>query len=111
MSPSKDPSAAASSRDQARSRLRTLTRVALFASTGATVGIGIVVAKEHPGSSGATATSNQSSRGANATTPSSESTGNSGTSSAGNTGNSGLSSVAPTITSQRPAVTSGGTSR
>ena len=37
------------SRDKARSRLRTLTRAAVFAATGATAVIGIVVAHEHPG--------------------------------------------------------------
>lgn len=112
MSPRNDPNAAAR-RDHARARLSNLTRVALLATTGATVGLGILVAKEHPGSSGATsANSGQSSGGTNATTPSSSSssTGNSGSSSSGNTGNNG-SSVAPSTSSQTPTVTSGGTSR
>lgn len=110
MSPRNDASAAAR-RDHARARLRNLTRVALFATTGATVGLGILVAKEHPGSSGATTATSGQSGGTNATTPASSSTGNSGSSSSGNTGNSSSSSVTPSISSQTPSVTSGGTSR
>ena len=111
MSAQKDPNAGAS-RDQARARLRNLTRVALFATTGATVGIGIVVAHEHPGKSAAsTKTTTQSTRGDTGTTGSSGNTGNSGSSSTGNTGNSGSSSFSPGTTSQKPSVTSGGSSR
>ena len=108
MSSQRDPSAGAS-RDQARARLRTLTNAALLAATGATVGIGIVVAHEHPGKSAAGATtSGQSTGGTTGTTGSSGDTGNSGSFSTGNTGNSGASSFSPGISSQRPSVTSGG---
>jgi hypothetical protein len=111
MSPQKDPNAGAS-RDQARARLRTLTRVALFATTGATVGIGIVVAHEHPGKSAAsTTTTGQSTGGSTGTTGSSGNTGNSGSSSTGNIGNSGSSSFSPSTSSQKPSVTSGGSGR
>jgi hypothetical protein len=114
MSAHSDPNAGAS-RDQARARLRNLTRIALFTTAGATVGIGIVVAHEHAGKSAAgTTTSGPSTGGSTGTTGSSGSTGdtgNSGSVSTGNTGNSGGSSFSPSISSQRPAVTSGGTSR
>lgn len=115
MSAHKDQSAGAS-RDQARTRLRNLTRVALFATAGATVGIGIVVAHEHPGKSAASTTSGSSTGGDDGTTSSSgstgntgsSSTGNTGTSSSGNTGNSGVSSNSPSTSLQTPSVTSGG---
>ena len=114
MSAQNDPTAGAS-RDRARARLHNVTRIALFASAGATVGIGIVVAHEHPGKSAASnTTSGQSTGGSTGTTGSSGSTGgtgNTGSSSTGNTGNSGASSFSPSISSQRPSVTSGGTSR
>jgi hypothetical protein len=114
MSPQNEQSAGAG-REQGRARLRTLTRVALLATTGATVGIGIVIAHEHPGSSGATAKGGSS--GSSGTTASSGSTGSTGTTgSTGNTGssstgNTGSSSSAPSSSSSRPSVTSGGTSR
>ena len=108
MPPQRDPNAGAS-RDQARARLRALTNAALVAATGATVGIGIVVAHEHPGKSAAGATtSGQTSGGATGTTGSTGSTGNSGSSSTGDTGNSGSSSFSPGTSSQTPSVTSGG---
>jgi hypothetical protein len=120
MSAQKDPNAGAS-RDRARARLRNLTGVALFATTGATVGIGIVVAQEHPGKSAASSTtSGRSTQGSTGTTGSSGSTGSTGntgntgsssTGNTGNTGNSGGSSTSPSISSQKPTVTSGGTSR
>ena len=119
MSAPRVPSAGAS-RDQARARLRNLTGVALFATTGATVGIGMVVAEEHPGKSAASSTtSGRSTSGGTGTTGSSGSTGNtgssatgnSGSSASGNSGNSGGSSFSPSTSSQKPSVTSGGTSR
>lgn len=114
MSPKREPNASAS-RDQARARVRSLTRVALLATTGATVGIGVVVAHEHRGTSAASSTtSGKTTGGGTATTPSSSSSGNTGstsTGSTGNTGNTGASSSAPSSTTQAPAVTSGGTSR
>ena len=107
MSAQKDQSARAS-RDKARARLRNLTGVALVATTGATAGIAIVVAHEHPGKSAAsTATTGQSTGG---TTGSSGNTGDTG-SSTGNTGNSGASSFSPSISSKTPSVTSGGSGR
>ncbi len=116
MSAKKDQNARAS-RDQARARLRTVTSAALFATTGATVGIAIVVAHEHPGKSAATTTSGESTGGTTGTTGSSGKTGNNTGdtgdtgSSTGNTGNSGASSFSPSITSRTPSVTSGGSSR
>lgn len=113
MSSPKDPSAGAS-RDRARARLRKLTSAALFATTGATVAIGIVVAHEHPGKSATSTTTSDHSTGGS-TTSSSGSTDNTGSSgesgSSGNTGNSGASSFSPSISSRTPSVTSGGTSR
>lgn len=110
----KNPNAAAI-RDRTRTRLRTLTNAALLAATGATVGIGVVVAHEHPGKSVAgTTTSGQPTGGATGTTGSSDNsgiTGNSGSFSTGNSrysGNSGASSFSPGTSSQSPAVTSGG---
>jgi hypothetical protein len=110
MSAHKDPNAGAG-RDQARARLRNLTSVALFATTGATVGIAIVVAHEHPGKSAAgTTASGRSTGGTTGTTGSSGNTGDTG-SSTGNTGNSGASSFSPSISSRTPSVTSGGSGR
>ena len=111
MSAQRDPNAGAS-RDQARARLRTLTSSALLAATGATVGIAIVVAHEHPGKSAAGATtSGQSTGGTAGTTGTTGNTGNSGSSSTGDTGNSGASTSSPSISSQTPSVTSGGSHR
>ena len=110
MSAQKDRNAGAS-RDQARARLRTLTGSALLAATGATVGIGIVVAHEHPGKSAASTTSGQSTGGTSGTTGTTGSTGNTGSSSTGDTGNSGASTSSPSISTQTPSVTSGGSHR
>lgn len=108
MSAQRVPNAGAR-RDHARARLRTLTNATLLTATGATVGIAVVVAHEHPGKSAAsTTTSGQSSDGASGTTGSSDDTGSSST---GNTGNSGSSSYSPSISSQTPSVTSGGSGR
>jgi hypothetical protein len=111
MSAQRVPNAGAR-RDHARARLRTLTNASLLAATGATVGIAVVVAHEHPGKSAAsTSTSGQSTAGSTGTTGSSDDTGNSGSSTSGNTGNSGSSSFSPSVSSQSPSVTSGGSSR
>jgi hypothetical protein len=110
MSAQKTPNAGAS-RDKARARLRNLTGVTLFATAGATAGIAIVVAHEHPGKSAASTTaSGQSTGGTTGTTGSSGNTGSTG-SSTGNTGNSGASSSSPSISSNTPSVTSGGSGR
>lgn len=110
MSAQRVPNAGAS-RDRARVRLHTLTNAALLAATGATVGIAVVVAHEHPGKSAAgTTTSGQSTAGSTGTTGSSDDTDDSG-SSTGNTGNSGSSSFSPSISSRTPSVTSGGSGR
>ena len=92
------------SRCGAQSRLRTLTTGAILAATGATVVIGVAVAREHPGSA---STSNVTS---GASSPSSGSTG-SGTTT-GSTGNTGTSTTTttPTASSSTPSVTSGGSS-
>ncbi len=99
-------------RDKARVRLRTLTNAALLAATGATVGIGIVVAQEHPGKSASGSTTSGGSTGSTAGTGTTGSSGNTGddtgSSSSGNTGNSGASSFSPSSSSQTPSVTSGG---
>lgn len=111
MSAHRDPNAV-TRRDQARARLRTLTNASLLAATGATVGIAVVVAHEHPGKSAAsTTTSGQSTAGSTGTTGESDDTGNSGSSATGNTGNSGSSSFSPSISSRTPSVTSGGSGR
>lgn len=113
MSAQRNPNAGAS-RDQARARLRTLTNATLLAATGATVGIAVVVAHEHPGKSAAsTTTVGQSTAGSTGTAGSSEDddTGNSGSSSTGTTGNSGTSSFSPSVSTQSPSVTSGGSGR
>jgi hypothetical protein len=101
-----------SGRQQAWSRVRTLTRASVLAATGLTALIGVVIAKEHAGSSSNTAAAGNSggSTGATTTTvpPTSESD------DSGNTGNSGSTSsgtAAPSITFSRPSVTSGGSSR
>jgi hypothetical protein len=110
MSANKDRNAGAS-RDQARARLRTLTNAALLATTGATVGIAVVVAHEHPGKSAAgTSTSGRSTVANTGSSGASGDDGNTGTSSTANTGNSGSSS-SPSVSSQSPAVTSGGSAR
>jgi hypothetical protein len=110
MSAHKDRNAGAS-RDQTRARLRTLTNAALLATTGATVGIAVVVAHEHPGKSAAsTSTSGKSTVANTGSSGGSGADGNSGTSSTANTGNSG-SSLSPSTSSQSPSVTSGGSSR
>jgi hypothetical protein len=108
MSANKDRNAGAS-RDQARARLRTLTNAALLATTGATVGIAVVVAHEHPGKSAA-GTSTRSTVANTGSSGASGTDGNTGTSSTANTGNSGSSS-SPSVSSQSPAVTSGGSAR
>jgi hypothetical protein len=94
-------------RERAKAHLRALTRGAIFAATGATVAIGVVVAHDRPGA-GAARTTASSGATSSSTTPSNNtSTSDSGT--AGNTGDTGTSS--PTTSSMSPAVTSGGTSR
>jgi hypothetical protein len=109
MSAHKDRNAGAS-RDQTRARLRTLTNAALLATTGATVGIAVVVAHEHPGKSAASTSSSGRSSVANTGSTGGSGDGNTGTSSTANSGNSG-SSFSPSISSQSPSVTSGGSSR
>ena len=99
-------------RDKVRSRLRTLTRGAIFAATGATVMIGVVVSRDHPGSGhtgkGAGATTSGSS-GSVSTSAGSRSS-SSSSSNTGSTGNTGSSSSSPSISQSTPAVTSGGSS-
>lgn len=112
------------SRDKARSRLRALTRGAVFAATGATVVIGVVVSRDHPGSSstakvtgtsGTSSGSGAATTGGSSATSGSSSSGNSGTTGStgntGNTGNTGTSSSAPSVSQSSPTVTSGGSSR
>src|SRR6185437_361172 len=109
MSAHRVPNAAAR-RDLARARLRTLTNGALLAATGATVGIAVVVAHEHPGKSAASATtasqstSGQTTAGSTGTTGSSDDAGESGSSSTGATGNSGSSSFSPSVSTRTPSV-------
>ena len=81
------------SRDKARARLRTLTRGAVLAATGATVAIGIVVSHDNSGKAPGSARSGSSGSGSTSTNVAgggSSSSGNSGNS--GNTGNTGSSS-------------------
>jgi len=105
------------SRAKARSRLRTLTRGAVLAATGATAVIGVVVAHDHSGASTSLRTGSDSSTSSSggatssSSTGTSASTGNTGTSgSTGNTGNLGTSSSTPSRSSSTPNVVSGGTS-
>ncbi len=102
-------------REKARSRLRTLTRGAIFAATGATVVIGVVVSRDHPGArstgKGAAATTSGSSGSVSTSAGSgSSSSSSSNTGSTGNTGNTGSSSSSPSISQSTPTVTSGGSS-
>ena len=109
-------------REKARSRLRNLTRGVVVAAAGATVVIGVVVSRDHPGSAhlGQRRHEGTSSRlrrspttngGSSATSGSSSSgtTGSTGTT--GTTGNTGTSSSAPSVSQSSPTVTSGGSSR
>ena len=104
-------------REQVQGRLRHVTRAAVLAAVGATAGIGIVVAHDHPGASGSAATTDGSSGSGTATTDntgegSTTNTGAGATSSnTGSTGNTGGFSTAPSASTTRPTVTSGGTSR
>ncbi len=95
-------------RERTTSRLRWLSRGAVFAATGATVVIGVVVAHEHSGAGSA------GTAGTNGSTDSGSVTTTTVAGSAPTTNNSGTSSgdsSAPTITNATPSVTSGGTSR
>ncbi len=108
-------------REKARSRLRNLTRGVVVAAAGATVVIGVVVSRDHPGSatSGSSATRGTSSgsgaattNGGSSATSGSSSTGSTGsTGTTGTTGNTGTSSSAPSVSQSSPTVTSGGSSR
>ncbi len=101
------------SRDKARARLRTLTRGAVLAATGATVAIGIVVSHDHAGNASGSARSGSSGSGSTSTNIAGggSSSGNTRTiGNSGNTGNTGSSSSAPSVSQSTPAVTSGGSS-
>jgi hypothetical protein len=84
-------------RGRADARLRRLTRVAALLATGATVAIGVVVAKEHPGASATSPTVPAQ----NPTAPSTTKT----------RGPSPGAVSPPSRTRSHPVVTSGGTSR
>ncbi len=113
MSPVEQPNTP-ESRERARSRLRSLTRGAVVAATGATVVIGVVVSRDHPGSGSTGKTSGAATSGSsdsnNTTIAGSGSSSSSNTGSTGNTGNTGSSSSSPSISQSTPAVTSGGSS-
>ncbi|HWF15697.1 MAG TPA: hypothetical protein VG244_05905 [Acidimicrobiales bacterium] len=101
-------------REKVQGRLRHVTRAAVLAAAGATVGIGIVVAHDHPGASGAGTSASNGSHSATTNTGdgSTSNTGEGSTSAnTGSTGNTGGFSTAPSSSSSTPAVTSGGTSR
>jgi len=126
MSPTDEPNTP-ESRDKARSRLRTLTRGAVFAAAGATVVIGVVVSRDHPGSgttgkvtattgsssgSGSTSGASTTTGGSSGTSGTTGTTGNTGTTgTTGTTGNTGTSSSTPSASQSTPTVTSGGSSR
>jgi len=108
------PQPTPSDRQNAWSRVRTLTRASVLAATGLTAVIGVVVAKEHAGSSAATTGSSGNGTGTTNTTTPGSSSGNSGNT--GNTGSSGSGSTSsgatsPSITFSPPSATSGGSSR
>ena len=91
-------------RARAQARIRRLTGLAVVLAGGATVCIGLVVAKEHPGTS---AGSNPS-----ATTPPTTAVpGGTATPSSPVTAPTTTVTGPPTTTTTRPVVTSGGTSR
>ncbi|MGD0749699.1 MAG: hypothetical protein ABSB68_18065 [Acidimicrobiales bacterium] len=126
MSPTDEPNTP-ESRDKATSRLRTLTRGAVFAAAGATVVIGVVVSRDHPGSgstgkvttttgsssgSGSTSGASTTTGGSSGTSGTTGTTGNTGTTgTTGTTGNTGTSSSTPSASQSTPTVTSGGSSR
>jgi cytoskeletal protein RodZ len=88
------------SRERADVLVRRLTRSAVLVATGATVLVGVIVAKEHPGASaGARATETTLPRHPTTSTPTAPSK------------SSPTSSRPPTTTTRRPVATSGGTSR
>jgi len=95
-------------REQARSRLRALTRGAVFAAAGATVVLGVVVSRDHPGSSTTDKFTGTASTSSGAATTNGASSATSGSSSSGNTG---TSSSTPSVSQSTPTVTSGGSSR
>ena len=110
MSPTDEPNTP-ESRDKATSRLRTLTRGAVFAAAGATVVIGVVVSRDHPGS-GSTSGASTTTGGSSGTSGTTGTTGNTGTTgTTGTTGNTGTSSSTPSASQSTPTVTSGGSSR
>lgn len=84
-------------RGRADARLRRLTRAAALLATGATVAIGVVVAKEHPGTS--------------ATSPTVPAQNPSVPSASGTTTPPRTTTSPPTPTRSLPVVTSGGTAR
>jgi hypothetical protein len=104
-------------REKVQGRLRNVTRAAVLVAAGATVGIGIVAAHDHPGASGAGKSTDTSKGSSTATTNDTgqSSTSNTGdgsdSSDTGSTGNTGSVSTAPSSSTATPTVTSGGTSR
>lgn len=111
------------SRDRARSRLSGLTKASILTAVGVTAGLGVLVAHEHPGaasrsggsgSKGSGSTSGTSNSGSSSSSSRDGSTGDTGDSGnsgdVGNTGNTGGFSTAPSSSSSRPSVVSGGTS-
>ena len=106
------------SRREAQSRLRTLTTGAILAATGATVVIGVAVAREHPGSATTSkvttgASNSNSNSNSNPSSSSSSGSGSTGSSTTtGSTGNTGTSTTTttPTASSSTPSVISGGSS-
>lgn len=117
-------------RRRANASLRLLTRIAALAATGATVAIGIVVAKEHPGgtasnaspvqaptrptTSAATPSTTTTVTSPPTTTPTSSGQGETSGSASPTTTTSPPTTTTilpPTTTTTRPVATSGGTSR
>jgi hypothetical protein len=115
-------------RDRAKDSLHRLTRAAILGAAGGATLIGIVVAREHPGSSNTspgsggagsqTSSGTGSSTGGSSPSSSSSSDDNGGTGDTGGTGNTGSGSTsgnqgtqAPTLSPSRPSIVSGGTSR
>lgn len=106
-------------RDRARAWLRTLTRGTVVAATGATVAIGVVVSRDHPGASAGSAGTSSGVASTTSTTasPTTTTTTGAGTSGSGDAttttttpATTTTTTTAPTRTTSPAHVTSGATS-
>lgn len=104
-------------RAQAQERLGKITRAVVLAAVGGTAFIGVVVAKEHPGASsaapstGSTPTVAPTSPTGGGFSNSDDGSSSSPNSDDGSSGSSNSAQPSPTVTTNPPVATSGGTSR